>query len=455
MNKKEGKILVIDDDEDILLTAKVVLKRRFEKIRTITSPLKVNRLLSQEDYDVILLDMNFTTGATSGKEGFAALREIKKLSPETNVVMMTAYGDIDLAVNAMKEGATDFVVKPWDNQKLLATVISAYKLSCSEREVHELQNKQQVLSRDIDLPFAEMVGQSPEMEKVFKTIEKVAPTDANVLILGENGTGKELVARALHRQSARNRNIFLSVDLGAIPETLFESELFGHKKGAFTDAREDRKGRFELASGGTLFLDEIGNLSASLQSKLLTALQNREIIPIGANASVPIDVRIISATNMPIFDMAESSTFRQDLLYRINTVVIKLPALRQRQGDIPLLAQHFLKMQTKKYNKEGMTFTKEGLNKLSKYHFPGNVRELQHIIERAVIMSDGNTLRPSDFLFTIEKKARKADNLNLEDVEKQAIIEAINKHHGNLTQAAKELGLGRTTMYRKMKKYDL
>ncbi|MFP4024624.1 MAG: sigma-54-dependent transcriptional regulator [Thiohalospira sp.] len=450
----EGKILVIDDDKDILLTAKVLLKKEFKEIKTVTTPEDIIPFIKKGLFDVILLDMNFTTGATSGKEGLSWLKRILEISPESIIIMMTAYGDINLAVEAMKIGAIDFIVKPWENKKFLATVNSAYRLSLSKKEINKLKTKQETLAKDIDQPFTTIIGKSEPIKALFETIEKVANTDANILILGENGTGKELVAREIHRQSKRSKNLFMSVDLGAIPETLFESELFGHVKGAFTDAKESRDGRFVVASGGTLFLDEIGNLSMPLQAKLLTAIQNQEITPVGANTPVKTDIRLICATNMPLLEMIDNNKFRQDLFFRINTVEIHLPPLRDRLDDINLLATHFLESFKKKYHKTGLKISSEAFKKLKKYNWPGNIRELQHIIERAVIMCNEDVLNANDFILDItDKPSYNKNNLNLEDIEKQAIEKALKKHSFNVSAAAKELGLGRTTMYRKMTKY--
>jgi len=455
MQKSEGNILIIDDDEDVLLTTKVILKKHLTGITTESNPVLITSLLNERLFDVILLDMNFAVGATSGKEGLYWLEKIKSINPDSNVVMMTAYGDIDLAVKCMKKGAIDFIVKPWDNQKLAATVISAFKISQSNKKITELKAKQNILSRHIDSPYAEIIGNSAIIREVFDTIDKVAKTEANVLILGENGTGKELIARAVHRKSKRADQIFLNVDLGAIPESLFEPELFGHKKGAFTDAHESRAGRFELASGGTIFLDEIGNLSFSLQSKLLSAIQNREVVRIGSNTSVPINIRLICATNTPRSGLMNESKFRQDLLYRINTVEIKVPPLRDRREDVSLLANHFLKLYTRKYGKENLTISKDALNKLKKFHWPGNIRELQHVVERAVIMSEEKTLKPFDFILQDTDTSTSGNTLKLEEIEKHTIIKALKKHRGNLSSTAKALGLGRTTLYRKMNKYGL
>ena len=456
MSQEQSKLLIIDDDQDVLLSAKMVLKRHVDIVRTSNDPSNIDEYLSRDKYDAILLDMNFTVGAIGGKEGFHWLSRVKEISPETQVILMTAYGDIDIAVRAMKEGATDFVVKPWDNERLRATVASAIRLGRSEKEIKNLKRKTSALTKDMDQPFSDMIGQSETMQEVFSTIRKVAKTDVNVLILGENGTGKEVVARALHRSSLRNDQIFVNVDLGAITESLFESELFGHAKGAFTDAKEARAGRFELAHQGTLFLDEIGNLSMPMQAKLLTALQNRMINRVGESKPRKVDIRLVCATNMPLYDMVESAEFRQDLLYRINTVEIVLPPLRERQDDIPVLADHFLKMYSKKYQKNQVGLSKDGLRKLQRYSWPGNIRELQHVLERAVIMSDGPELAGDDFVLQgREVKVVEDESLNLEDVEKKAIISAIKKHDSNMSAVAKELGLGRTTLYRKMAKYGI
>ena len=399
-DQKYGKVLVVDDDMDILHAAKLLLKRHVEQVDTEPDPNQLPALLKNESYDVILMDMNFSKDASSGEEGMAWLNRVLEIEPFASVVMITAFGDVELAVRAIKEGASDFILKPWQNERLLATVMSAMRLRKSQDEANQLRSQQKQLSADLDKRFKDFIGVSPDMQRVFDTIEKVAATDANVLILGENGTGKELVARALHRQSHRADEVFISVDMGAISETLFESELFGYVKGAFTDAKEDRAGRFEVASGGTLFLDEIGNLSLPLQAKLLTVLQNREVVRLGSNKPRPIDVRLICATNMNPRDMVQQSRFRQDLLYRINTVEIQLPPLRDRKEDIPLLVEHFLEQYCKKYQKNIKSVNAAALNKLKRYQFPGNVRELQHAVERAVILSESEVLQPEDFLLT-------------------------------------------------------
>ena len=459
MTKKNGNILIVDDDEDILYSARLLLKQLYPVVHIEKNPEMIPSLVKNFRYDIILLDMNFSGDSTTGRQGFQWLKEILTIDPSMIVILITAYGNIELAVKAIKEGATDFVVKPWQNEKLLATISSAMKLSNSNKEISELRSRQEVLSQDLDKNFHDIVGTSPVMKNVFNIIQKISKTDANVLILGENGTGKELVARAIHRNSDRTKNIFLNVDMGAITESLFESELFGYVKGAFTDAKEDRAGRFEVASGGTLFLDEIANISPNLQSKLLTVLQNRHVTRIGSNISKPVDFRLICATNASINELTHQKQFRQDLLYRINTVEIKLPALRERKDDIALLCEHFLNIYTKKYNKNNKYISSTAMNKLIEYSWPGNVRELQHAIERAVIMTEQEMLQPDDFLLS-SSHVKQDDNISfpnyqIEEAEKLLIIKAISKHNGNITKAAKELGLTRASLYRRLEKYGL
>ena len=458
MAKNTGSILIVDDNEDLLLAARLFLKQHFSLVHTEQDPEKIPVLLQNENYDVILLDMNFTLDATSGVEGFLWLEKILQIDPSAVVILITAYGDVEIAVKAVKAGATDFVLKPWQNEKLLATLSSALNLRYSRLEVDKLRSRQKQLSDDIDQKYHNMIGVSPAIRNVYATIDKVAATEADILILGENGTGKELVARALHRQSPRGGEVFISVDMGAIAETLFESELFGYMKGAFTDARENRPGRFELASGGTLFLDEIGNLSLAMQAKLLSVLETRKVTRLGSNAPRDIDIRLICATNMPIHEMVARNDFRQDLLYRINTVEIQLPLLRERQEDIGLLTDHFLAKFAKKYQKRITAVSAPALKKLERYRWPGNIRELIHTLERAVILSESQMLQPADFLFpNTEKEAEGVvfDNYNLEDVEKTVIRKALKKHAGNVSHAAGDLGLTRTSLYRRMEKYGL
>lgn len=458
MDKEIGKILIVDDDEDVLLAAKMLLKKHTHQVTIEKNPNKIPFLLNNDSYDVILLDMNFSKDITSGKEGFYWLSQITERDPNAVVILITAFGDVEMAVKALKEGATDFVLKPWQNEKLLATISAAIKLKKSYLEVDKLKKAKKQLQDDSNQPFKDILGSSAAIKKVFNIIDKVAQTDANVLILGENGTGKELVARALHQKSLRKDNVFIGVDMGAITETLFESELFGHKKGSFTDAKDDRTGRFEVANTGSLFLDEIGNLSLPLQSKLLTVLQNRQVTRIGANKPISVDIRLICATNLPIYDMVKDNEFRQDLLYRINTVELHLPPLRERQEDVQILADHFVEMYCKKYRKTVKTFSINTIKRLQKYSWPGNVRELQHAIERAVIMSDSNTLSPEDFFFLTSNPQAddiNIENYNLESVEKSVIQKAINKHNGNISKAAKELGLTRASLYRRLEKHGL
>ena len=455
---EKANLLIVDDEADILLSLKMYLEPHFGKIQTETNPYQIPRHLRKESYDLVLLDMNFKKGDTSGKEGLMWLEKILELKPNTSIVMFTAYADVTTAVDAVKKGAVDFIEKPWRNEKLLATLFSAYKLHQSKKEVKQLEDKQAVLLENVDQKFNEIIGDSPAMQQVFQLIEKVAKTDANVLILGENGTGKELIARAIHRKSLRNGKTFVNVDLGAVTESLFESELFGHLKGAFTDAQKDRMGRFEVASGGTLFLDEIGNLNQPLQAKLLTVLQNRAVLRVGSNTPIPIDIRLICATNMPLYEMVEEHQFRQDLLYRINTVEIKLPSLKDRPTDIPALTEHFLKMYCKKYQTKLLKLKKATLDKLMGYSWPGNIRELRHAIERAVILCDGDELGADDFILSSksqEKSDLNFDKYNLELIEKWAIRKVLTKHAGNISRAADELGLTRPALYRRMAKYDL
>jgi len=454
-----GKILIVDDNEDLLFAAKMLLKKHAKEVMIEKDPRRIPFLVNNNSYDVILLDMNFTEDTTSGKEGFHWLKQIKEIDPKAVVILITGFGDVEMAVRALKEGATDFILKPWQNEKLLATLNSAIKLKESYNQVDKLSKKQKQLQADLKKSFTDIIGTSSVMKNVFSIIDKVAQTDANVLILGENGTGKELIARAIHDRSHRNEEIFVGVDMGSITESLFESELFGHKRGAYTDAKEDRAGRFEIADKGSLFLDEIGNLSMPLQSKLLTVLQKREVTRIGTNKSIPVDIRLICATNMPIHEMVADNTFRQDLLYRINTVEIFLPPLRDRQEDIPLLAEHFLKSYSQKYRKDFRGFKGSAMQLLQRYNWPGNIRELQHAIERAIIMAEGDELDSRDFFFLSSKptndKISNANTLNLDDVEKNVIQKAIDKNGGNISKAAKELGLTRASLYRRLEKYGL
>jgi len=456
--EKFGKILAVDDNEDILFSLRLLLKSHVEKIVTTNVATTIPELLKSEDFDVILLDMNFTKDAISGQEGFFWLKKILEIDPDAVVLFITAYGDVERSVRAIKEGASDFILKPWQNEKLLATLNSALNLRKSKKEVEQLKSRARAINNMMNRTFKDFIGNSAEMQRVYTSISKVAATDASVLILGENGTGKELVARALHNNSNRSDEAFISVDLTSISESLFESELFGHTKGSFTDAKVDRPGRFEIASGGTLFLDEIGNLPMPLQAKILTMLERREVTRVGSNKPIPIDIRLICATNMPLHQMIEEGKFRQDLLYRINTVEIDLPPLRERYGDISLLAIHFFQIYSKKYKKPIRGFTKEAMKRLEEAGWPGNVRELQHVIERAVIMTESDWINPNDLqMRSINKTSDELEleNYDLDKVEKTIIVKVMKMHQGNISKAAGELGLTRTSLYRRMEKYGL
>ncbi len=459
MSKLDAKLLIIDDDEDVLLAARLFLKQHIKVVHTDKDPSQIPSLLKNQQYDMVLLDMNFSRDATSGKEGFYWLNKILEMDPAIAVVLITAYGDIELAVQGIQEGATNFLLKPWDNKKLLATISTTLEAQRSRKELQDLRSKQKFLMEQGDQPYSHIIGESQPLMDVLATVQKVAVTDANVLILGENGTGKEVIARAIHRASQRKDEVFISVDLGAISETLFESELFGYKKGAFTDAREDRSGRFEAANKGTIFLDEIGNLTMPLQSKLLSVLQNRKVVRLGSVKEIPVDVRLVCATNMPLYQMVEEGKFRQDLLYRINTVEINLPPLRERLEDIPLLVDHFLEMYCKKYKMPSKRLQASTLKRLEKHHWPGNIRELQHAVERAVIMSDSNLLQPGDFFLsphTEKNEGTLSDTPhNLETTEKMLIRKVVDKHGGNISKAAKELGITRASLYRRLEKYEI
>jgi two-component system response regulator HydG len=451
---KNASILAIDDDPDVLTAVRLLLKTETKEVVTEKNPENLRWLLSKQSYDVILLDMNFNSSINTGNEGLFWLNKIiKEYRSDAAVIMITAYGDIDLAVRCLKEGASDFVIKPWHNERLISTMKEALKRKDTRGSGLPIPAGDSIIG-------TELLGESEIMRDIFYKIEKVAPTDANILILGENGTGKDLIAKAIHQRSLRAEKPYVKVDVGALTESLFESELFGHKKGAFTDAREDRKGRFESANGGTLFLDEIGNISLHQQAKLLSVLQNRQIIRLGTNDPVPVDIRLICATNMPLTELANENRFRKDLIYRINTVEITVPPLRKRTDDIMLLAKHFSRAYSNKYMKPVMEFDEKAQDKLLGYHFPGNIRELQYTIERAVIMADGNVLQANDLIFspiesTASAQAEQPVELNLSTVEKNTILRVIEKHNGNITKAARELGLTRTALYRRLSKYDI
>ncbi len=458
VSPSSARILVVDDEEDILQAARLLLKRHFGSVQTLRDPSSIPERVQQGSFDVLLLDMNFAVGADDGAEGLRVLAEVLALDPQAVVVLVTAHSDVELAVQAMKRGAADFVTKPWENERLLATLLAAVNLRRSRTEAVELRNRNRGLAAATRIESG-MIGSSPAALRVFDRIRRAAPTDANVLILGENGTGKELAAREIHRLSRRAEEVFLRVDLGAIPPQLFESELFGHRRGAFTDAKEDRTGLFRAAAGGTLFLDEIGNLPLHLQSKLLTALERREVVPVGAHRPEPIDVRLVCATNLTAEQLADPDRFREDLLYRINTVEIVLPPLRERREDIALLLEHFTAMYAQKYNFPEKRLSAAALEELTAYSWPGNVRALRHAVERAVIFSEGAVLRASDFSLGGQRPKvatePSAEASRLDEVEKSTIARALEQHQGNISRAAEALGLTRASLYRRKEKYGL
>lgn len=455
--KKNCHILAVDDNKSILTALKIMLNSKFEKITTISNPNRIPEVISNESIDIVLLDMNFKAGLNTGNEGLYWLKEILKLDKDICVVMMTAYGDVQLAVDALKLGAIDFVVKPWENEKLLATLSSACELRKSKREVAGLKQIQKVLKDEFNAGAKYIIGTSSAMMQVLKTVKKVADTDANILITGENGTGKELIAREIHRMSSRNKELMVNVDMGAISETLFESELFGHKKGAFTDAKEDRAGKFETADKGTLFLDEIGNLPLNMQAKLLVVLQNREVNRLGSDVPIPIDIRLICATNKNLNESVEEDSFREDLLYRINTIQVEIPPLRDRGKDVLLLADFFLAKYASKYGKGALKISEKGQQKLLDYSWPGNVRELQHTMEKAVILSDKKILGAEDFYLKPKRSLTSSVSgvQTIDEMEKNMILAAIEKQGGNMSATAVQLGITRQTLYNKMKKYDI
>ncbi|MDL2278656.1 sigma-54 dependent transcriptional regulator [Parabacteroides sp. OttesenSCG-928-G07] len=450
MKLHQSNILIVDDDKDVLTAIRFLLKTEAKTIFTETNPENIAKLITKNHIDIILLDMNFKSTINTGNEGLFWLKEIKKQKPAQTVIMITAYADIDLAIKSLKEGAADFIIKPWHNDNLINILTETL------RKQTTTESKEKTNERK---PDVKIVGTSESMQLLFQKLQKIAPTDANVLILGENGTGKDLVAQYIYQLSARNNQPFVKVDVGSLTETLFESELFGHKKGAFTDAREDRKGLIESAHKGTLFLDEIGNIALQQQAKLLTVLQNREVTRLGTNQPIPVDIRLISATNLPLYELANEERFRKDLIYRINTVEIVIPPLRERNGDIILLAEHFLELYEKKYLKQKLRLSDSAKKKLTLYHYPGNVRELQYTIERGVIMADSHVLNAEDITFSpIEQQKEISQSIpthNLEDLERTAIEQALQKHNGNISQAARELGLTRGALYRRLEKYGL
>jgi DNA-binding NtrC family response regulator len=455
---KKGNLLIVEDNKEILEALELFLEDEFNLVTGLKSPNLIISTLQSGSYDLVLLDMNFSAGVVTGNEGLYWLKEILKVDPAISVIMMTAYGDVELAVKAMKNGAVDFIIKPWDNDKLLATLRTALKLRESNREIEKLRNRQDQLTAELDQQYADIIVQCPQMTRVMEIVEKVSKTDVNILITGENGTGKGLIAREIHKRSSRSKEAMITVDMASVPLTLFESEMFGHKKGAFTDAKLDRIGRFETASGGTLFLDEIGNLSMNMQAKVLYVLQERHVIPLGSNRVVPIDVRLICATNKSLDKMVMEGLFRQDLLFRINTIQIDLPPLRERGSDIELMAGYFLAKYASKYDRGKLSFAKESLMAMRSYSWPGNIRELEHSVEKAVILAEGNMVKPEDlYLKKLPGSALNPADLDgsYGDFEKEIIRKALLRHMGNMTSAARELGISRQTIYNKMKRYGL
>lgn len=456
--KTKANILIVDDDRDVLETARMFLKQEFSSVDIEENPEKIPGYFEIKDYDVILLDMNFKKGVNDGEEGFHYLSKILELDPNAIVILITAYGEVDLAVKAMKMGASDFILKPWKNQKLLGTILAALQQRQSKKEIVRLKATQKQEQLDKKQLFEHFIGQSPAIQKVKDLIKKVGQTDANILILGENGTGKELVARAVHQHSKRAEEVFVNVDLGAITESLFESELFGHVKGAFTDAKADKIGRFEMAQNGTLFLDEIGNLSAPLQAKMLTALQSQKINKVGSAKEIEVDFRLVSATNANIGEMVASGEFRQDLLYRLNTVEIQLPPLRERVEDIPLLLDHFVNIYAKKYQKQSIHIADAVVNKLKKYPWHGNIRELQHATERALILADNDHINEVELFINgteVEMPSSTEAAHTLYEMEMIFIKKTLQENNGNVTSTAKQLGLTRTALYRRLNKYGI
>ena len=443
---RAATLLIVDDDDDVLTAARLLLKAHFARVLTSVNPEDIPRLMDEHRIDVFLLDMNFAIGRNTGEEGLRWLGEIRRRDPDAVVILMTAFGDLNTAVRAMREGAADFVLKPWQNDKLLATVSVAADLRQARARVSALSEPP---------PAGDMVADAPAMRRVMSVVERVAPTDATVLVRGENGTGKELIARELHRRSARASKGLVSVDLGAIAESLFESELFGHRKGAFTGADSDRAGRFQAANGGTLFLDEIGNLPPSLQTRLLRVLESREVTPVGSDEPVEVDVRLIAATNQPLEDMVAANEFREDLLYRINTITIELPPLRDRLDDLPALVDRFVASACRKYRMERKALTPDALERLAAYPWPGNVRELSHTIERAVILTDAEQLGAEDFDLNRVRSEPASESLNLEYNERRLVTTALERHAGNISRAAEALGITRAALYRRIEKFDL
>jgi len=457
MEFEKANILVADDDPGILHSAKMFLKQVFSDVVVSGDPSEMIKRIQKDRFDVVLLDMNFSRGEIDGKEGIGLLQQILEIDPDLPVILITAYGDFDLAVHGIKSGAYDFLVKPWKNQRLQASILSALKFRNSKQNLKKYKETAHLLEDDISIDYNDFIGKSPSMIRVKELIRRVGPTDADVLVTGENGTGKEMVARQLHLYSSRAKKVFLKVDIGSLNENLFESELFGHEKGSFTDAREQKSGRFELASGGTLFIDEIGNLDLRLQSKILSVIQNREIFRVGGDRAIPVDIRLICATNQDLPKMVKEGTFREDLYYRINMFEIEIPPLRERLDDIPPLVNYYLDKFKIKYHKPGLKLTSSIILKLKKYGWPGNIRELKNSIERAVILENKQQLTAESIFLPLQKNLTtdSAKSFDLVENEKRLILEAIQKNRGNMTNTAKDLGLERTALYRRLKKYGL
>lgn len=448
----EAKILVVDDSKSVLSALEILLQEEFREVDTLFNPNQLQSYPGLGGVDIVLLDMNFSAGVNTGNEGLFWLDTILKRAPNVSVIMMTAYGAVDLAVTALKRGAVDFVLKPWNNEKLMATLRSALAIRRGKTEIAQLKLKQSGLTQYINSTNA-IIGNSKALQKVMDLVRKVAATDVNVLITGENGTGKELVAREIHRLSKRGDEVFIGVDMGSIAENLLESELFGHVKGAFTDAREDRTGKFEAAHHGTLFLDEIGNLSLPAQAKLLTAIQQKTIVKVGSNTPIPVDIRLLSATNSDMDRMVGDGRFREDLLYRINTIHIHVPPLREREDDVLLLTDFYLDRFARKYDKPGLKINDEAREKLGDYMWPGNIRELRHTVERAVILGEGGVLTPDDFMMAQKNAGPVVPGpVTLEEMEHAMIKKALERHEGNHSAAAEQLGITRQTLYNKIRK---
>jgi len=453
MKKLSPNILVVEDNKDVIVAIQLLLRTSCNSVDSISDPNQIYSTLEKHTYDAIVLDMNFVAGLNTGNEGFYWMREILKIDPDISIVFLTAYAELEKAVLALQEGAIDYIEKPWDDDKLATSVARAAEITKSKREIKSLKRINKNLRKEIETDQNIYQSKSPQMLEIFSMVEKVAKTDANILILGENGIGKEILAKQIHKLSNRCDNLFVAIDLGTISESLFESELFGHEKGAFTDAKESTQGKLEPASGGTLFLDEIGNLNLETQKKLLTTIQNKKITPVGSSRLIDIDVRFITATNMNLYDAVEKKQFREDLLYRINTVTIEIPPLRNRPEDIKGLSNYFLKIYSDKYQKPISKISEKGIEFLQNYSWPGNVRELEHAIEKAVILSESETLTETDFSFRKTPSTKDFETLDLENNEKELIKTALEKNNNNYTETANELGITRRTLYNKIKKY--